>query len=270
MLERVVTVTMLEHCLDNEGEEVRQRGVFFTMMQKVFVVGRSGSGKTTAAKIIAESIPTIAESIPTIAESIVRGNLATCRFRDYDILHKMYWKDRNHRFYKADYEGFGVIDYGVFDEALEKLASEVRNKVSSGFNGIVTIEFARNNYQRAIKKFTMDAHEKAHLLFVDCEVDKCIHRIHDRVTNPPTPDSHFVPDDIMLSYFSQDNIDYMSYFGEDTSGGKGQHYKADFPFLEKVKAIDNTYLSLETFQREVESFANLVVQSYCEECLVTR
>ena len=239
------------------------------MLEKVFVVGRSGSGKTTAAKIIAESIP-------SIAQSIFHEELSSQRFRDYDILYKMYEEDmaiyypdyQDHKFRKAKYNGFEVVDYSVFDDALEKLEDKVTKEVSSSFNGIVTVEFARNNYQHALRLFSDSFRENAHLLFVDCEVEECIRRIYKRVSNPPRPDFHFVPERIMRSYFSDDNLDYMSYFSEKSPSYLEQHYKTDFPSLEKVKSIDNTTLSLEEFQKEVETFASLVVKSHFGKYLI--
>ena len=239
------------------------------MLEKVFVVGRSGSGKTTAAKIIAESIP-------SIAQSIFHEKLSSQRFRDYDILYNMYQEDmakhypnhKYHRFRKAEYNGFEVLDYSAFDEALLKLQEEVTTSVASNYPGFVTVEFARNNYQHALKIFSDRFLEHAHLLFVDCDVEECIRRIYKRISNPPRPDFHFVPERIMRSYFSEDNVDYMAYFGEDTWGDQGQHYTTDFPFLERVKAIDNTHLSLEAFQKEVENFASLVVKSHFKNLLI--
>lgn len=234
------------------------------MLEKVFVVGRSGSGKTTAAKIIAESIP-------SIAESVYHKILTTRRFKDYEILYNMY-EQGDYRFRPAKYKGFEVLDYQdyqVFDEAIVQLEDKVREEVSSNYNEIVTVEFARNNYQHAFSLFSGDFLQHAHLLFVDCEVEECIHRIYKRVSNSPGPDYHFVPERIMRSYFSEDNVNYMAYFGEDTWGDHGQHYTTDFPSLEKVKAIDNTCLSLEAFQEKVENFASLVVKSHFKNLLIT-
>ncbi len=211
-------------------------------MLKVFVLGRPGSGKTTAVNYIHEFAKS--QGCPTL------------RFKDYDILYEMYQEDinkeyhdnRERKFLPAEYEGFDVKDITMFDVALERLRKRVED-LSSDAEGIATIEFARDDYEDALKKFGLDATKGAYFLFVACNLEDCICRIYKRLSNPPKPDYHFVSKRIMQSYYSKGNWDYVT--GD---------CKDDFR-LEKVVAINNTSITLEDFKQKVDAFAEDAVNA---------
>ncbi|HCI80955.1 MAG TPA: hypothetical protein DHW02_14840, partial [Ktedonobacter sp.] len=155
------------------------------------------------------------------------------RFKDYQILYDMYEQDieqdyvddKQRKFRSTEYGGFDVLKYFVFDDALKILEHKITDALRLNNDGIITIEFARNNYQHALKLFNPEFLRDAHVLFISCELEVCIQRIYERIRNGPRPDFHYVSDRIMRSYFSEDNIDYMAYFDEDALGYEGQHYK---------------------------------------------
>ena len=167
------------------------------MFIKVFVLGRPGSGKTTA--------------VHHLLEAAQRRNVLTLTMDDYNILYHMSRHEAQcHQFRETDYGGFDVLDPTVFDTALQILEQKVRMATSSQQNGIITIEFARNDYRDAFSKFQPDFLEDAYVLFVDADLKTCIQRIHQRVTTPLVPDGHFVSDYVMERYYSHDNWSYIS------------------------------------------------------------
>jgi adenylate kinase family enzyme len=167
------------------------------MSVKVFVLGRPGSGKTTAVRFI-----------QALAE---RGKYPTLRVKDYDILRQMYLDDielNAGNFRPAPCDGFDILNYSMFDLALQKLEEHVNAK-SVTSKEIITIEFARNDYREALGIFTKEFLQDSYFLFLNAQLDVCKERILKRITHPPRPDYHFVSDYIMDNYYYQDNWDYI-------------------------------------------------------------
>lgn len=212
------------------------------MLVKVFVVGRPGSGKTTA--------------VNRILEYTSSKGYATQRFKDYEILYKMFQDDikreyqnnNERKFRRAEYGGFDVLDTTMFDRALEQLKKEVTKALFSSHEGIATIEFARDDYRYALSKLGSDFLKNAYFLFVNCDLEVCVRRIYERISNPPKPDFHFVSEYIMHSYYSRENWNYMTY-----------HCEKEFPVLEKVVVIENTETPLEEFEKKVKGFAEIIL-----------
>src|SRR5438105_3838095 len=152
------------------------------MLVKVFFLGRSGSGKTTAMN--------------HMLWRAERGGYDALFVKDYPILYKMFQEDHNHtRFRPADYGGFEVVDFDAFDDVLTQVEELVQEYVSSSqHHGIVVIEFARRDYQEALKKFTPAFLQDSYFFFVEAPVETCIERIRQRVIFPTTPDRHYVPE----------------------------------------------------------------------------
>ncbi len=207
----------------------------------MFVIGRPGSGKTTAANQIIEYVK-------------AKGYSAD-RFKDYEILYKMYQDEseqsenhnRERKFRGAEYGGFDVLDKAMFDVALEKLEDNVVEDLSLNHKQVITIEFARDDYQYALSKFSLGFLQNAYFLFVDCDLESCIYRIYERIGDAPKPDFHFVSERIMRTYYDKENWNYMT--GD---------FKKDFPMLSEVVAIRNTS-TLEEFENGVRRFAEIVV-----------
>ena len=186
------------------------------MFVKVFVLGRPGSGKTTA--------------VHHLLEAAQRRNVLTLTMDDYSILYHMSRHDTQcHQFRETDFGGFDVLDPAAFDTALEILEQKVRMATSSTQNGIITIEFARDDYRDAFSKFQPDFLEDAYVFFVDADLKTCIQRIHQRVTTPLVPDAHFVSDYVMERYYSHDNWSYIN-----------TQLQAEYHMCKVVKAFRNT------------------------------
>ena len=206
------------------------------MLIKVFFLGRPGSGKSTAARHMIE-----------LAE---RRNYSVHYKKDYDILYHMFKKDHGHKqFQPADYDGFDVIDKTVFDTALKNLEENILAIKDSKKKQLVAIEFARDDYQAALKLFASKALQGAYIFFVDANLQNCIDRIHKRVETPSEPDHHFVSDYIMKTYYNQENWMYVSSLLEE-----------EYPFFKNVVAIRNTGSQADLLAH-VDNFADTIFQN---------
>ena len=127
------------------------------------------------------------------------------------------------RFEAADWDGFDVTDFSVLDEALEKLEKKVDalESPSPRLDEIVLIEFARNDYYKALNNFTARFLRNAYFLFIDAELEEaCIKRIHiRRMSQASNEDRHSVSDTIMRSYYAthnwSDTLDEFAFEGRE-------------------------------------------------------
>ncbi len=170
------------------------------MFVKVVVLGRPGSGKSTA--------------IHRIIELADRRNYHTAHIRDYTILFDMFKQDVSHKKFKAiDWNGFDVLEFSVLDDALKQLEKKVEereqelDRSSPNQKKIIMIEFARNDYSQALSNFTPEFLSNAYFLYIEAGLKPCIDRIHRRRANNNSSncDRHFVSDDIMNTYYQTDN-----------------------------------------------------------------
>lgn len=185
------------------------------MSVKVFVLGRPGSGKSTAAR--------------HMMELASRRNYSSLFVQDYDILHKMFLNDSKHeQFRPAERGGFDVLDFSVLDGALRQMEREVEDTLERKPVDMVCIEFARNDYRSSLSVFNPLFLRDAYIFFIDSDLEYCIQRVQERVTDPPLPDHHFVSEYVMRTYYGNDNWDYMS-------GQCGQEHT----FCKEVVAIRN-------------------------------
>ncbi|GCE25945.1 hypothetical protein KDA_14290 [Dictyobacter alpinus] len=206
------------------------------MLVKIFVLGRPGSGKTTAI----HHLLTLARQYDYSALSM----------DDYSILYRMS-RDERHReqFRSTAYGGFDVLDLSIFDTALEVLQQQVEEMTNLEGDGIITIEFARNDYCQALSKFSPEFLKDAYVFFVDADLDTCIKRIYQRVTSPLATNNHFVSEYIMHTYYSNDNWSYVS-----TQLKSAHHIYKD------VRAFHNTG-SLPLLLDAVEDFAEIIFRT---------
>src|SRR5689334_14022794 len=110
------------------------------MIVPVFMLGRPGSGKSTAAH--------------HLTEVAWDQGLSARRMGDYAILYRMFKSDTNQRFRPTyPYDGFDVIDSRVLDEALEVLRQQVNERVARVGKDdpqLLIVEFSRASYRHAL------------------------------------------------------------------------------------------------------------------------
>jgi adenylate kinase family enzyme len=197
---------------------------------KVFVLGRPGSGKSTAARYL--------------------NHLMRCQdwsvqhFNDYDILLEMFQADTEHKkFRPTPHNGFDATDFTVFDDALKDLEQRVQKAMEH--TNLLTIEFARDDYRKALKQFSPNFVQNSYFLFLDADIETCLRRVHDRVECAETSDDHpSFSDDIFRLYYARDHRQYMAH-----------HLKVEFGIRKLVKVIDNRG-PLGYFLRSIEQCAD--------------
>ena len=200
------------------------------MKAKVFIVGRPGSGKSTAARCIAMWAKDF-------------GYL-TRHINDYEILKEMFRADTEHKkFRPTEHGGFDAIDLSVLDAALKEVEGKVQECLSSHPMHLVTIEFARDDYHDAFKQFTPAFLENAYFLYTDADIDTCLQRVHKRVACPASIDDHpSFSDDLFRYHYSKDNTPYMKY-----------QLQGNFNVKKKIEIIENIG-SLPQFVRAIGQF----------------
>ncbi len=212
------------------------------MVQNIFVVGLPGSGKSTAARHIA---------------------ILACKCRrtpkllqDYRILYKMFRADKEGiRFSSTLHKGFDVHDFSAFDDALKVLVRQLQEKERiSKRNAVNIIEFARDDYCKALELFTSIPLKEAYFLFIDAEVETCKQRIKARAENPQTPDDHYVSEYIFEAYYDRNHRQYLT----STAARLTERFHIT---KERIEVIDNTDgVSKETFLSQVEKFATPILK----------
>lgn len=207
------------------------------MSFKVFILGRPGSGKTTAARYIS-------------ALAKARGFTAI-HLNDYDILKQMFLADTEHRiFCPTEHNGFDVLDFSILDTALQALGKEIEQHDTT--EDIITIEFARDDYYQALKNFRYGLFYDACFLYIDANVETCLQRIHKRVALPTTEDDHpSLSDESFKIYYGKDHKHYML-----------SEFSLDFHINDKqVEVIENEDLYehfLDRTHKTLEGFLALV------------
>lgn len=199
----------------------------------IFVIGRPGSGKTTAVDYITSLAKSHQKSVFVI--------------NDYNILHQMSLLDTKHlRFISTDFDGFDVIDFLVLDEVLQNIEHDVSLKNSCD---LVTIEFARNEYSRPLSLFSNDFVKKSFFLYLDVDTETCLRRIHERVFN-----SNKIGDHPSLS----DNK-FREYYGANSKQYITTAFKTDYALEDKQVVIIQNDGTKEEFLQEIEQYCKDII-----------
>lgn len=201
---------------------------------KILIFGRPGSGKTTAAHVVAKQLYDI--------------HLSSVHLNDYNILHAMFLSDNDGNFRATEHGGFDVLNFDVMDIALQEMEKKVPADLSH--LDVVTIEFARDNYEKAFKQFSSNFLKKdTYFLYLDTDVETCLQRIHERIARHASADDHpSLSDRAFRVYYGQDNRSYMvSNILRDYNLDKGS-----------VRIIDNTG-SLDEFCKLLEDFVHSIL-----------
>jgi adenylate kinase family enzyme len=208
------------------------------MAVKLFVLGLPGTGKSTMAR--------------EIKEYIGKLGLGISRINDYVFLKQMFYDDaKREQFRPAKHGGFDIIDLTVFDTALQRLEKVTKQYILPTIpEGIILIEFARNDYQKAFQQFNQDFLQDAYFLYIDAEIETCKWRIRDRVNNPAFEDDYNVSDYIFEKYYHKDDgRDLPDFLEMEHRIGK-----------QRVSIIDNN-CSLEAASKEIAPFIDAIIDS---------
>ncbi|TMC15630.1 MAG: hypothetical protein E6J34_21585 [Chloroflexi bacterium] len=202
------------------------------MAIKIFVLGRPGSGKSTAARYLKRLLQ--------------QQEVHVVHFNDYDILQEMFLADIHHqKFRPTEHNGFDALDFSVLDDALQEL--ELRVREVETMTGVITIEFARDDYARALRLFSPAFLRGAYLLFIDTDLETCLHRVLERVKRAASADDHpSLSEDLFRCYYAYENRLYMSYYA-----------RGEFA-LQQVEVVDNAG-SLDDFISTIKQFSEAVL-----------
>ena len=216
----------------------------------VFVFGLPGSGKSAAARHI---------------KSFARQKkFRPRRFRDYTILYKMFQDDQKannqeKRFRSTQdlgYDGFDVLDFDVFDEALQKLHQNIlkRKELVDDSREILIIEFSRTDYCQALSFFPSLRLDDAYFLFINSDILTCKARIKARADHPQSWDDRYISDYMFEAYYQGDHQHYISEVAQQLN----QQFAVP---LEHIQVIHNgSEVSLQQFYQTVESFADDILK----------
>jgi thymidylate kinase len=220
---------------------------YIFMPVKVFLLGRPGSGKSTAYHAIARHLKQ------------KHQDWSLTRINEYAILYEMFLADNeNKKFSSIEYDGFDVLDFSVLDEASLKLEKNIQQNMSFTTNGkLLIIEFARSDYSEAFKLFKGDLLRDSYFLFVESDVETCIQRIHERILRPAKADNHFVSDNILRGYYQKDNLHYMA-----------STFKTDYNISKKVEVIYNKG-SIQAFVEQINQFIDLILNQESDNIIAT-
>jgi adenylate kinase family enzyme len=208
------------------------------MAVKLFVLGLPGTGKSTMAR--------------EIKEYIGKLGLGISRINDYVFLKQMFYDDaKREQFRPAKHGGFDIIDLTVFDTALQRLEKVTKQYILPTIpEGIILIEFARNDYLRAFQQFNQDFLQDAYFLYLDAEIETCKQRIRNRVNNPICEDDYNVSEYIFETYYQKvDDRDLSDILNKD--------YKID---NRRVKIINNN-CSLKEASETIKPFIDTIIGS---------
>lgn len=215
------------------------------MEQNIFVLGLPGSGKSTAARYI-EMLARDYDWDPNLLQ-------------DYRILYDMFQADKEGTRFSSTlydgYDGFDVHDFNAFDDALKELVCWLgeKERPSKG-RAVNIIEFARDDYCKALELFASIPLTEAFFLFIDAEVETCKQRIQARVANPQTPDDHYVSEYIFEAYYNRDHRQYLT--------SAATCLRERFHIARKrIKVINNTnWVTMYAFLSQVEEFVSPILK----------
>ena len=212
------------------------------MSIKLFILGRPGSGKSTAFRHIKKYL------------GQQYSDWSITHYNDYDILQEMLLRDKlfppkKKRFEEKELGGFDVIDFSVLDEVLRIIEKAVQANSYEKKEELVIIEFARQDYKQALGLFSDSFLRDAYFLFLDTGVKTCIQRVKNRVTSPPTPDNHFVSENILTGYYGRQVIPSV------IKTRKGEHVDKN-----RIKLVPNRG-TLDKFNHKVENFIDYIMMN---------
>lgn len=213
---------------------------------KLFILGLPGSGKSTIARHV----------ISYVGKQ--KSDCHIARINDYDILYAMYKADKEGKFRPTGRDGFDVLDPSMLDTALKTAEQEAKRAEQTTHNHVqavfkpmlILVEFARNDYSRALQQFSLHFLRGAYFLFLDARIEICKVRVRERVAHPQTKDDHEVSEYIFDSYYK----DSARFLSANIMADHGIEHQ-------RVKALGNNG-SFDDIREELDSFADAIVKHF--------
>ena len=219
------------------------------MPVKLFILGRPGSGKSEANRQIEKYL-----------QQSHKG-WSVVHYTDYEILQEMFQfeklfqiNENLRKFQPREHEGFDVRDFSVLDDVLKELEKRIRFNFSHENNEqLIVIEFARDDYGKALKLFSPNFLSDAYFLFINSNINTCVQRVHSRVAHSTSLDDHFVSDDIIYNYYRRQRIPFKL-------------ERVDSPQVTKVQVISskmhilNNKGSQEDLAKKIQRLINRIIK----------
>src|SRR5579884_4293439 len=204
------------------------------MAAKIIIMGRPGSGKSFASRCIRDYLQQ------------KNNGWSIARFNDYEILKDMFRFEmlfpaynQPKKFRPVAHGGFDVCDFSVLDTSLRELEKQVQRAYSPYKEELISIEFARPDYNIAFSLFNRKFLKNTYLLFLNADIDICLARIHDRVTHPTSQDDYFVSESILRTYYNKQVI----------------------PDLSKWNIPSNRMIIVNSFRKKIEQLTETIIEN---------
>ncbi len=207
------------------------------MTTKLFILGRPGSGKSTAANQIQ-------------ALALERG-CSSIHINDYAILNMLFENEKQSkkpRRFQPVGNGFDVLDLKLLDVVLRIVERQARSCIRSSKYDLVIVEFSRADYELDLRRFGVDFLQDAYFLFLNVDLDTCVERVKSRAQNPVSLNDCYLSEDMMRRHYHNDNRFYMS-------TGLAVDYALD---MRQYRIIDNT-IPILNFITEVSTFGEFIL-----------
>ncbi len=210
------------------------------MAIKFFLLGRPGSGKSTAARYIY-----------AIAQ---QSGWSTIHINDYTFLRKMFEADTQHQqFQPSQEDGFDVIDFSVLDLVLQDVEKQA-NEYTDCPQKLLLLEFARKDYVMALRQFQPVFLHDAYFIFFETDINTCIKRVYERSFHPITSDDHFISEQMIRSYYNEENT--VNFYYDQLN-----NYGID---MQRIRSIKNTG-NREMLRRQLKDIIKPIIEQHNQE-----
>jgi adenylate kinase family enzyme len=165
------------------------------MALKVLLLGRPGSGKTTAAHYLLKLAG--------------EHGLSARHIDDYPILEEKFRADQQQRRFrplivKGACCGFDVLDFSVLDEVLAEAEVRVEEHIAlHPSDGLALLEFARDDYRHAFAQFRPGFLRDAAILYCRVDPEVSLQRVRERYGKTGY---QLVSEHILLDYYRRDSF----------------------------------------------------------------
>lgn len=159
------------------------------------LLGRPGCGKSYLYKNV---------FIPAFKK---KGILKMERIDDFPVLQKLLDRDTKFKRHVRRDGGFQVTDWSIVDDVLKEMDKILRTKEQE--SKIVMLEFARDNYSKALKNFSDYVRLRSLLIYIWAPFNTCMESNRERFRNKKNVDDHIVPEALMKTYYRTDDLDLI-------------------------------------------------------------